>query len=178
MLQMLHDLIAHKGHADASMLAAIRANEATAADPEVRDLLAHVLLANRFWLATLRGLPFDLEVESRAGSDLDDIVARYRRTHLDESAWVAGLSEADLARMFDSPHIPGNRCSLGQALMQVCLHSQGHRAQCAKLLRRHGSVPPMTDFILWLTARPSAEEVYRSTGASPSLAGASPTPYS
>ena len=167
MLRLLHDLIAHKGHADASMLAAIRANEAAAADPEVQDLLVHTLLANRFWLATLRGLPFDLEAESRPHSTLDDIVQRYRSTHRDEAAWVASLSEGDLSRMFDSPHIPGNRCSLIEALMQVCLHSQGHRSQCAKLLRRRGSVPPMTDFILWLTTRPSANGVYRALPSAP-----------
>jgi hypothetical protein len=53
--------------------------------------------------------------------------------------------------------IPGGRCTVAQAVMQVCMHSHGHRAQCAKLLRWHGGVPPMTDFILWLASRPAAE---------------------
>ena len=44
-----------------------------------------------------------------------------------------------------------------QAYVQVCLHSHGHGAQCAKLLRKHGGVPPQTDFILWLAGRPEAE---------------------
>jgi hypothetical protein len=41
--------------------------------------------------------------------------------------------------------------------MQVCLHSHGHRSQGAKLLRRHGGVPPPADFILWLATLPQAD---------------------
>jgi uncharacterized damage-inducible protein DinB len=59
--------------------------------------------------------------------------------------------------MMDNALIPGGKCSVAQALMQVCMHSHGHRAQCAKLLRRHGGLPPMTDFISWLEARRIAE---------------------
>jgi uncharacterized damage-inducible protein DinB len=74
-----------------------------------------------------------------------------------EFDWLAGATHADLARVMRDPQIPGGACSVAQALMQVCLHSHGHRAQCAKLLRRHGGQLPMTDFIAWLVARPPAE---------------------
>ena len=53
------------------------------------------------------------------------------------------------------PLIPGGRCSVMQAWLQVCLHSHGHRAQLAKLLRAHGGEPPVTDFISWLATRPA-----------------------
>jgi hypothetical protein len=59
MLQMARDLIGHKGHANAAVLGAIRQNAAAASDPELVELLHHVLLANRFWLLAVRGLPFD-----------------------------------------------------------------------------------------------------------------------
>ena len=55
MLEMLRDLIAHKGHANAAVLAAIRQNEAAASDPELFELLHHILLANRFWLLSVLG---------------------------------------------------------------------------------------------------------------------------
>jgi uncharacterized damage-inducible protein DinB len=42
-------------------------------------------------------------------------------------------------------------------LMQVCLDPHAHRAQIARMLRRHGAVPLQTDFILWLTGRPRPE---------------------
>ncbi len=154
MLAMLGDLVAHKGHANAAMLTAIRDNAAAAADQELIDLLHHVLLANRFWLLTVAGAPFVVEHESRPAGSLAALTERYRDTHTRETAWLAGASDADLARVLESPLIPGGRCSVAQAWLQVCLHSHGHRAQCATLLRRHGSVPPSTDFIVWLPERP------------------------
>jgi uncharacterized damage-inducible protein DinB len=156
MLEMLRDLVAHKGHANAVMLGAIRQNDTAAADPELRELLHHVLMANRFWLLTVLGLPFVFEDESRPFNAFDALMERYRSTQEQESTWLAAATDADLARVLENPLIPGGTCSVAQALMQVCLHSHGHRAQCAKLLRRHGSVPPNTDFILWLaTSTPS-----------------------
>ncbi|MEP7118173.1 MAG: hypothetical protein ABI880_11365, partial [Acidobacteriota bacterium] len=81
---------------------------------------------------------------------------RFKGLQAEESAWLATATDADLAGMLDDPLIPGGRCSVAQALMQVCLHSHGHRAQCAKLLRRHGGAPPATEFIAWLASRPAA----------------------
>ncbi len=80
MLQMLRDLVAHKGHANATLLNAIRQNAAAACDPELRELLHHILLANRFWLLSVLGLPFVLEDESRPAPSFDALVQRYTRT--------------------------------------------------------------------------------------------------
>ena len=157
MLEMLRDLVAHKGHANAAMLTAIRQNDAACSDPELSELLHHILLANRFWLLSILGQPFVFEDESRPLASLEALVRRYSGTQEQESAWLAGATESDLARQLEDPLIPGGTCSVSQALMQVCLHSHGHRAQCAKLLRRHGGQPPNTDFIRWLTNRPAAE---------------------
>jgi len=159
MLDMLRDLIAHKGHADATVLNAIRQNDTAASDPEFRKLMQHVLLANRFWLLTIVGEPFDHEAEARPLPSFEALIQRYGSTHTRETAWLEAATQADLARVLKDARIPNGQCSVAQAFMQVCLHSQGHRAQCAKLLRRIGGVPPATDFILWLTNRPAAEWV-------------------
>jgi uncharacterized damage-inducible protein DinB len=155
MLDTLRDLIGHKGHANAAMLAAIRDSADAAADQEVVDLLHHIVLANRFWLLTVIGAPFVVEHEARPASSLAELTERFRDTQEQETAWLAGAAAADLARVLESPLIPGARCSVAQAWLQVCLHSHGHRAQCATLLRRHGGIPPPTDFILWLPGRPA-----------------------
>ena len=157
MLEMLRDLIAHKGHANAAMLTAIRRSETAWSDPELCELLHHVLLANRFWVLSVLGQSFVHDDEARAADSIDALLARYAGTQAQESAWLAAATEADLERVLTSPLIPGGACSVSQALMQVCLHSHGHRAQLAKLLRRHGGVPPSTDFIRWLAGRPAAE---------------------
>jgi len=158
MLEMLRDLIAHKGHANAAaLLNAIRQNATAASDPELWELLHHVLLANRFWLLTVLGLPFVHEDEARPARSFDALIQRYGSTQAQETTWLETATEGDLARMLEDARIPNGKCSVAQAFMQVCLHSHGHRAQCAKLLRRHGSVSPSTDFILWLASRPRAD---------------------
>jgi hypothetical protein len=76
MLGMLRDLVAHNGHANAAVLAAIRQNDATASDPELCQLLHHILVANRFWLLIILGLPFVFDDESRPSSSFDELIQR------------------------------------------------------------------------------------------------------
>ncbi len=155
MLDLLRDLMAHKWHADAAMLTAVRGNDAAAADPEIRELLLHTLLSNRFWLAQAREVPFELEIEASAPESLDALIGRYCETQGQEASCLTTASAADLARPITSHFFPGETFTVLQGLTQVCMHSQGHRAQCAKMFRRHGGVPPMTDYIIWLTNRPA-----------------------
>ena len=151
---MIRDLIAHKAYANSLMLTAIREHPDASRDPELCELLHHILVSNRFWTLTCLGLPFDRAQETIVPARLEALIENYEVTQHIESAWMAGATEAEMARMIDSPLIPGAHCTVGQALMQVCMHSQGHRSQCAKMLRRLGGTPPMTDFILWLSTRP------------------------
>jgi uncharacterized damage-inducible protein DinB len=164
MLEMLRDLVAHKGHANVALLTAIRQNPTAASDPELWELLHHILLANRYWLLAVLGSPFVHEDEARPSPSFDALVQRYGSIQAQEATWLETATEGDLARILEDALIPNGKCSVAQALMQVCLHSHGHRAQCAKVLRRHGSVAPATDFILWLTSRPRAEWVGRFIG--------------
>lgn len=157
MLVMLQDLIYHKWYANASLIKAIRGRATAAQDPELQKIVHHILLANRYWLLLSMGLPFAVEEESRVPESLDDIAAQYRGTHEQETKWMSQVQESDLARILESPFIPGHSCSVAHALMQVCLHSQGHRAQCATRLRLLGAVPPTLDFILWLKERPAPD---------------------
>jgi uncharacterized damage-inducible protein DinB len=150
MVQMIRDLVAHKGDANARLQNAIRQHPAAAADAEIVGLLHHILVANRFWFLTISGEPFVAERETAAPASLDALIELYVATQRAEEDWLAGATAADLERLLEQPMIPGGRCTVAQAFMQVCLHSQGHRAQVAKMLRRHGGVAPMTDFILWL----------------------------
>ena len=155
MLAMLRDLVRHKAFANTALLVAIRRAEAAAHDDELRKLLHHILLANRFWLMLILELPFNREEEARIPESLEAIAQLYRETHALELNWICRAQEADLARSLETPFLPGHRFSVAQALTQVCLHSQGHRAQCASRLRLLGGTPPSTDFILWLKRRAS-----------------------
>jgi len=157
MLAMVQDLVKHKAFANASLLRAIRQHPTAAQDDELRKLLHHVILANRYWLALSLGLPFNHEEESRIPESLEAIAEQYRETHALELQWISSAGEPDLARMLETPFIPGCSFSVAQALTQVCLHSHGHRAQCSMRLRLLGGTPPAMDFVHWLQERPTAE---------------------
>jgi len=145
MIDLLHDLIRHKAYANAALLKAIRRHEPAAQDPELRKLLHHIILADRFWLLLTLGRPFLQEEESPVPESLEAIAARYRETHTQELDWWSRLRESDLARTLETSFIPGHRYSIAQAAMQVCMHSHGHRAQCAARLRLLGGTPPAMD---------------------------------
>ncbi len=153
MLSLLRDLLAHKGHANAALRTAVRRNEGAAVDVELMDLLHHILIANRFWITAVRRVPFIEAQEGNVARVLPSLLDAFRGTQDEEAAWMAAATEEKCAATLTHPLIPGGACTVGAALTQVCLHSHAHRAQIAKMLRRHGGVPPQTDFILWLVER-------------------------
>ena len=157
MLSLLQDLIRHKAYANASLLRSVSAFPPAAQDPELRSLLHHVILANRFWLFSCLDAAFSLNDESRVPATLGAVIERYRHTHDVELDWVSRLGEGELTRQVAGPLVPGGRCTIAEALTQVCLHSHGHRAQCATRLRTLGGAPPSMDYILWIPDRPTLD---------------------
>jgi len=157
MLALIKDLIEHKAFANASMLNAVAMHDGASRDLELRKLLHHIILANRFWLYLTLHLPFDVEEESRIPDSLDDLKRTYEQTHNREIEWISNADESELTRELSSPLIPVSSCSVAEAMMQVCMHSHGHRAQIAARLRQSGGTPPAMDFILWLKDRPPAQ---------------------
>jgi uncharacterized damage-inducible protein DinB len=153
MISLLQDLVAHKGHANAALLAAVQNSAAAAADREILDMLNHILVANRFWLSAIRGGAFVAGEETTAVRTLPALVDALRDIHEGETAWLSSATLAQCEARVTNPLIPGGSCSVAEAIAQVCMHSHGHRAQLAKLLRGHGVEPPRGDFILWLTTR-------------------------
>lgn len=153
MLALMQDLVRHKAWADASLLAAIRAQPDAAQSEEILKLLHHVILANRFWLSLFLQRPFDREAEARQPENLEAIATVYRRTQGDELPWISRATAAELERSVETPFLPGRSFSVAEALMQVVTHSQGHRAQCAMRLRAAGGESPVLDFLLWLKDR-------------------------
>ena len=157
MLGMLRDLVQHKAWASAALLSAIRQSDTASDDEPLRTLLHHIIVANRFWLFSCLGRPFAIDQESRVPESLAPLADLFRTTHVIEGDWMSQAGQSELARVLEDELIPGGRCSVAQAFMQVCMHSQGHRSQCATRLRLLGGTPPATDFILWLKDRPEPD---------------------
>ena len=157
MLALLQDLVRHKGFANAAILRSTRNHAPAAQDNELRKLLHHVILADRYWLSLILTRPFHLEEESQVPAKLETVLNLFRDTHAAELEWISNAREPDLARTVETPFIPGRGFSVAEAIMQVSMHSQGHRAQCAMRLRQLGGNSIATDFILWLKERPEAD---------------------
>lgn len=149
---MFQDLIRHKWHANATLLGAIRQNGSAAHDQELRKLFHHILIANRYWLFLILNREFARDEDSIPDS-LDDLIARYKETEILEMDWLSHCGESDMERTVRTPFLSGQSFSVAQAMMQVCMHSLGHRAQCATRLRSLGVTPPATEFIVWLKER-------------------------
>jgi len=153
MLQVVTELLEHKIYANTRLLDVIRAHPVAAEDVELRTLLHHIIVSNRFWLFLVLDRLFVRAQETMRPDSLDVVDALYAETHTLEREWLARVSEQELASMVASPHWPGARFTVAQVMSQVCLHSQGHRAQCATRFRALGGEPPTLDFIKWVAEK-------------------------
>jgi uncharacterized damage-inducible protein DinB len=156
-MQMLRDLIQHKWYANARFLGALREPAEVSGDKQLLDLMHHILVANRFWLQLSRSALFDMEGERRVPTSLEELISKYRVTYIEEDSWLGQITDSDLARQLETPYMPGRKFSVEQGIVQVCLHSHGHRAQAAVRLRQLGGTPPVLDFVTWLKDRPAVE---------------------
>lgn len=156
-LGLLQDLVCHKGYANASLLRAVRNHPQAGGDQDLREMLHHILIANRFWFLTIMDRPFAADEEATLPDSMNALGALYRDTQAEEMEWILHAREADLTQTIETPYIPGGRFTVAEAVTQVCLHSHGHRAQCATRLRLLGGDPPTMDFIVWLKERPAAD---------------------
>jgi uncharacterized damage-inducible protein DinB len=156
-MKMLTDLVQHKWYANARLLVAMSDHPEASGDHQLRELMRHVLLANRFWFCLSRDVPFSFEAESRTPESLPALIVQFRDTHAEETSWLANIAEHDLQKQLHTPYIPGRSFSVEQGIVQICMHSHGHRAQGALRLRQLGVTPPTLDFITWLKDRPGVE---------------------
>jgi uncharacterized damage-inducible protein DinB len=153
MANMIADLIQHNSYANSALIQSIGKSEAAARDAELLRLLHHINVANRHWFLLIVNEPFVLEREVRVPESLQEIVTAYREICDREVKWASELPSSELERKIESPFIPGVQVSVAEAMLQVCLHSSAHRAQCAVRLREMGGSPPMMDFVAWLKDR-------------------------
>jgi len=112
MLDMLQDLVRHKWHANAAILQAVRQHDAAAHDEELRKLLHHILIANRYWLLLTLLREFAKEEESRIPDTLDKLTECFRETAIVEMDWIFQLPEADLVRQLRPAALSGRPTSL------------------------------------------------------------------
>ena len=152
MIPLLQSLWAHLTWADTSILRTASGQEAAFADEEVRKLLHHIVVVEQFFLSLFQGHPFDMERFRQPPGSLEETGRLFDEAHTDGATYLARLDDTELARTIEFP-VPAFKDfhpAVRDALMQVIMHSEHHRAQCAMRLRALGGKPPITDYIAWL----------------------------
>ncbi len=115
------------------------------------ELLAHILVARRFWLHRLGAtdevpanfFPSGMTSEELRMESVD--VARVWHDYL------TNLTEEDLSKSveYTSTEGPRFRSTVEDTLTQLFGHSWYHRGQIAALVRAGGGTPAETDFVFW-----------------------------
>jgi uncharacterized damage-inducible protein DinB len=149
MLPLISQLIRHKWWANHNLLRSIKNCAPAAEDAELRKLLHHVLVANRYWLLLTLSQPFIDEQEKLIPNSHAVLTEQFRQTEQLELDWLSRASTKELDRQVQPRALPGTTISVAGAMIQVALHSQGHRSQCATRLRALGGTPAPMDFVLW-----------------------------
>jgi len=145
LLDHLRRQFAYDDWANREVLAALRASAHPAARP--RQLLAHILSAERLWLERILEQPQSLPVWpdftfDQCEAQLTELSRLWRE-------FLVQLSDAGLSKKITYKNSKGEpwTSTVEDILTHVLLHSAYHRGQIASLVRAGGDQPAYTDYI-------------------------------
>lgn len=153
MLPLIDQLIRHKWWANHNLLRSVEECAPATDDSELRRLLHHILVANRYWLLLTLGQPFVDEHEKSIPDSHATLTAAFADTERLELDWLSRATPEEFERRLQPRALPDITITVCEAMTQAALHSHGHRSQCATRLRALGGTPAPMDFVLWLPAR-------------------------
>lgn len=154
-IETLRDLYAHMEWADASVWRAVFASETAMTDQKVRELFHHLHLVQHAFLRAWHGEPPEFPAFDNAQS----VINWGREYYAQVSAHFQKLTDEALREKMQLPWAEivtrelgrePARITVGEAVLQVPLHSQYHRGQINARLRAVGGEPPRVDYIVWL----------------------------
>ena len=117
----------------------------------LQDTLAHIVRAERYWLANWREAERQPFAPPR---DVPEARDRWMALQAETRAFLASVTEADLRRILTLRQpIGGGRETLAAGVTHVLLHAAQHRAEAAALLSQFGRSPGELDYIDFLEHR-------------------------
>jgi uncharacterized damage-inducible protein DinB len=150
MLEFLRDLRAHAEWANGVFIHTWGKSPARDQE-ELRRRVGHILGVQDGFLAVLGGTNPGMPTGGPPPS-YDQLKTRAQSSHAGLREFAATLDQERLARMVRIPWFPEPPCviTVGEALVQVAMHTQHHRGQCMTRLRDLGGEPKDVDWIIWL----------------------------
>lgn len=150
MLTFVRDLLAHAEWANAVFFHAWGKSPARDHE-ELRHRVDHLIVVQEAFLLALGGQPFPEPKEGPA-PPIADLKSRAQASHQGLNGFAAALDEQSISGTIRVPWFPDPPCviTIGQALVQVAMHTQHHRGQCMTRLKDYGGEPKNVDWIIWL----------------------------
>jgi uncharacterized damage-inducible protein DinB len=145
LLEHLRRQLAYDEWANREVLAALCASIVSTFRP--RQLLAHILSAERLWLERIRKRPQTLPVWPDLS--LDQYEAQIAELALLWREYLSQISSTMLSESVAYQNSKGEAftSTVQDILTHVVLHSAYHRGQIASQMRANGEQPAYTDFI-------------------------------
>jgi uncharacterized damage-inducible protein DinB len=135
--------------ADDLLLAAVREKL-----PHRIEVLAHIFMAERIWLARIEGNVVTGFTDPPA--TVEELATQWAELHRKWRDWAA--KQADWGKPLTYRSLAGGEYHtsyLFEIALHVGNHGSYHRGQVAAMLRAEGFAPPGTDLILWYRLHPT-----------------------
>jgi len=123
--------------------------------PSLLATFAHVLGAQRIWLARFAGRALDRVPGVGDFPDLPALVAGFAETQAEMEFFLAAVNDDQLKSEIHYANSRGETFSrpLWQPVLQLVNHSTYHRGQLVTMLRQMGYAAPQTDLIYFFIDR-------------------------
>ena len=146
----LRDLMGHAEWANAVFFHAWGKSPARDHE-EMRTRVGHIVGVQNAFLSMFQGE----QPEGPPGGPPPTYVelkTRAETSHAGIRNFTDTLDSETLARTMHIPWFPDPPCviTVGEALVQIALHTQHHRGQCMTRLKDFGGEPKNVDWIIWL----------------------------
>jgi uncharacterized damage-inducible protein DinB len=150
MLPMIREMFAHQAWADAEMWRYLGAAPAAQSDSKILELLNHIHAVQRFFLSAAQGEPLTRE-ELMNQLPAAELRESFRQYHEQADRYLSKVRDSQMNVLVRVPWFPDFQPKVSEALTQVFMHTQHHRAQILSLIRQLDGDPKPVDYIVWIS---------------------------
>jgi uncharacterized damage-inducible protein DinB len=120
--------------------------------PSLHQTFVHLLWAESLWLARWRSRSFPASLDNQAYSTSDSLHLALEAVHADQLNFLTTLPPSAADEVVTYVNFQGQAWAyaLRDMVQHLIVHSAFHRGQVASMLRQLGTVPPHTDFLVFI----------------------------
>lgn len=123
----------------------------------LRDILCHIMFAERIWLNRMQGITMPMEEMKKIFApasypDIEKLLKDWFDLELEMRSFMGKFTELTYNEEFSYQRSDGSSLTdrYGDIFTQLVLHGMQHRAECALILTSLGHSPGNLDYITYL----------------------------